>query len=78
MPAWLLPAGAGAELRVPRQVSRRLRTAFLLGLPGPRVSLAEPKARAAWWSSLYGKDWVVYANRPFEGTIGVIQGCFSQ
>jgi Putative transposase/Transposase zinc-binding domain len=53
-----------------------LRTAFAQGklaLPGRLAALAEPSARAAWWSSLYGKDWVVYAKRPFGGPAQVLR-----
>jgi Putative transposase len=53
-----------------------LRTAFeqgKLALPGRLAPLAEPKARAAWWSSLYGKAWVVYAKRPFGGPAQVLR-----
>jgi hypothetical protein len=53
-----------------------LRSAFdrgKLALPGRLALLAAPKARAAWWSSLYGKEWVVYAKRPVGGPAQVLR-----
>jgi Putative transposase/Transposase zinc-binding domain len=53
-----------------------LRTAFAQGklaLPGALARLAEPKARAGWWASLYAQDWVVYAKRPFGGPAQVLR-----
>jgi Putative transposase/Transposase zinc-binding domain len=53
-----------------------LRTALAQGqlaLPGQLAALAGPQARATWWSSLYAKDWVVYAKRPFGGPAQVLR-----
>jgi hypothetical protein len=38
-----------------------------LSLPGNLAALAQPKTFAAWLRSLFRKDWVVYAKRPFGG-----------
>jgi hypothetical protein len=67
-----------------RVLSRVFRGKFLAGLreawaeqrlvlPGPLATLADADARAAWWSSLYGKDWVVYAKRPLGGPAQVLK-----
>jgi hypothetical protein len=53
-----------------------LRAAFAQGklaLPGRLAALTEPKGRAAWWSALVAKDWVVYAKRPFGGPAQVLR-----
>jgi hypothetical protein len=53
-----------------------LRTALAqstLVLPGPLVALAEPHAGAAWCASLFAKEWVVYAKRPFGGPAQVLK-----
>src|SRR5262249_10396431 len=58
-----------------RVLSRVFRGKFLAGLRAaidagdvrlPRA-LAEARAGAVWWSSLYAKEWVVYSKRPFGG-----------
>jgi len=38
-----------------------------LSFRGNLVALAQPKTFAAWLRSLFRKDWVVYAKRPFGG-----------
>ena len=38
-----------------------------LHFPGNLAVLAQPKTFAAWLRSLFRKDWVVYAKRPFGG-----------
>ena len=38
-----------------------------LNFPGNLALLAQPKTFAAWLRSLFRKDWVVYAKRPFGG-----------
>jgi hypothetical protein len=64
-----------------RVLSRVFRGKFLAGLraavdagevqlPG---ALAAARASAAWWSSLYAKDWVVYSKRPFGGPEQVLK-----
>ena len=76
VPAGLLPAGAGAEPGVPRQVPGRAARGLR-----PRAScvrrparpLAEPDAFAAWLRPLYAKDWVVYAKPPFGGPAQVLK-----
>jgi hypothetical protein len=52
---------------------RSLLDAGKLFLPTRLTALAEPHARAAWWASLYAKDWVVYAKRPFGGPAQVLK-----
>jgi hypothetical protein len=42
-------------------------------LPGRLQTLAKPSARAAWWKTLYAKDWVVYSKRPFGGPEQVLK-----
>jgi hypothetical protein len=37
------------------------------------ATLAEPGARARWFASLYAKEWVVYAKRPFGGPERVLK-----
>ena len=37
------------------------------------AALAEPTAHAAWYASLYAKDWVVYAKPPFGGPAQVLK-----
>src|SRR3989475_4237288 len=37
------------------------------------AALAQPKTFAAWLRSLFRKDWVVYAKRPFGGPEYVLQ-----
>jgi hypothetical protein len=47
-----------------------LRSAFLTGtlqFHGNLLSLAEPRAFAAWLRVLFRHDWVVYSKRPFRG-----------
>jgi Putative transposase/Transposase zinc-binding domain len=67
-----------------RVLSRIFRGKFLAGLQGGfaqgtlvlrgrLAALAEPKARAAWRATLYTKDWVVYAKRPFGGPAQVLK-----
>jgi hypothetical protein len=58
-----------------RVLSRVFRGQFLAGLRAAidadklvlPAALAEPHARAAWYASLYAREWVVYAKRPFGG-----------
>jgi hypothetical protein len=53
-----------------------LRTAFAKGtlaLPGRLATLADPAGRAAWWTALTAKDWVVYAKPPFGGPAQVLK-----
>jgi len=53
-----------------------LRAAFAEGtlvLPDRLAALAEAPARAAWYSSLCAKDWVVYAKPPFGGPAQVLK-----
>ena len=64
-----------------RVLSRVFRGKFLAGLRaaidagklGLSTALAEPNGRAAWFASLYAKDWVVYAKRPFGGPAQVLK-----
>jgi hypothetical protein len=42
-------------------------------LPGRLWSLAESRARAAWWKTLYATDWVVYSKPPFGGPAQVLK-----
>jgi hypothetical protein len=42
-------------------------------LPGRLRSLAEPRARVAWWKMLYATDWVVYSKPPFGGPEQVLK-----
>jgi hypothetical protein len=64
-----------------RVLSRVFRGKFLAGLraavgagelplPGPP---GEAHAGAAWWASLYAKEWVVYSKRPFGGPEQVLK-----
>jgi hypothetical protein len=41
--------------------------------PGRLADLAEPTRFAAWLSSLYARDWVVYAKPPFGGPHQVLK-----
>jgi len=52
-----------------------LRSAFdgALAVPGRLARLADPASRAAWWSALTAKDWVVYAKAPFGGPTQVLK-----
>jgi hypothetical protein len=53
-----------------------LRQAFhsgRLSFCGNLAALAQPKTFAAWLRSLFRKDWVVYAKRPFGGPEYVLQ-----
>ena len=53
-----------------------LRNAFEQGelvLPSHLQTLAIPSARAAWWKTLYARDWVVYSKRPFGGPQQVLK-----
>ncbi len=67
-----------------RVLSRVFRGKFLDGLnrlfeegklllPGRLRSLAESRARAAWWKTLYATDWVVYSKPPFGGPEQVLK-----
>ena len=69
------------SIRVLRRVFRgkfvaALKQAFQngqLNFPGNLAVLAQPKTFAAWLRSLFRKDWVVYAKRPFGGPEYVLQ-----
>jgi hypothetical protein len=54
-----------------RVLSRVFRGKFLAGLRAAidagEVRWPAALAGAAWWSSLYAKEWVVYSKRPFGG-----------
>jgi hypothetical protein len=53
-----------------------VRNAFEQGrlrLPGSLQSLAQPIDRAAWFTALAAKDWVVYAKPPFGGPEQVLK-----
>jgi hypothetical protein len=67
-----------------RVLSRVFRGKFLAGLgrafdqgklllPGRLQRLADPSGRAAWWQTLYARDWVVYSKRPFGGPAQVLK-----
>jgi hypothetical protein len=82
VPRWLA-CRPGFFLPV-RVLSRLFRGKFLAGLraaltegtlrlPGTLVALAEPATRAAWWATLYAKEWVVYCKRPFGGPAQVLK-----
>jgi Putative transposase/Transposase zinc-binding domain len=45
----------------------------LLNFPGSLTPLAQPKIFTSWLRSLFRKDWVVYAKRPFGGPEYVLQ-----
>jgi hypothetical protein len=69
------------SIRVLRRVFRgkfvaALKQAFhngQLNFPGNLALLAQPRTFAAWLRSLFRKDWVVYAKRPFGGPEYVLQ-----
>src|SRR5882724_5617535 len=69
------------SIRVLRRVFRGkfvfgLKQAFhsgQLSFRGKLAALAQPKTFAAWLRSLFRKDWVVYAKRPFGGPEYVLQ-----
>ena len=79
------PASRGPGFFLPvRVLSRVFRGKFLaalarelangkLLLPGRLAPLPEPSARARWWTTLYAKEWVVYAKRPFGGPEQVLK-----
>jgi hypothetical protein len=67
-----------------RVLSRVCRGKFLDGLnhlfeqgklllPGRLQTLAEASPRAAWWKTLYARDWVVYSKPPFGGPEQVLK-----
>ncbi len=67
-----------------RVLSRVFRGKFLTGLrealdqgklalPTRLAALAEARARSGWCATLYAKDWVVYAKRPFGGPAQVLK-----
>lgn len=67
-----------------RVLSRVFRGKFLGGLddlfeqgklllPGRLDTLADAGARAAWWKTLYARDWVVYSKPPFGGPEQVLK-----
>jgi Putative transposase/Transposase zinc-binding domain len=67
-----------------RVLSRVFRGKFLDGLnhllkqgklllPDRLQTLAQASARAAWWKTLYARDWVVYSKRPFGGPEQVLK-----
>ncbi len=52
---------------------RRLHGAGALTFHGALAGLAEPSAFAAWLREQYGRDWVVYAKKPFGGPEQVLK-----
>jgi hypothetical protein len=64
-----------------RVLSRLFRGKFVAGLREAidagkltlPAALAEPAARERWYASLYAKEWVVYAKRPFGGPERVLK-----
>jgi hypothetical protein len=67
-----------------RVLSRVFRGKFLDGLnrlfeqgklllPGRLQTLAESRARAVWWKTLYATNWVVYSKKPFGGPEQVLK-----
>ena len=64
-----------------RVLSRVFRGKFVAGLRAAidagmlilPTALAEPSHRATWYASLYAKEWVVYAKRPFGGPERVLK-----
>ena len=64
-----------------RVLSRVFRGKFVAGLRAASdagklswsPTLTEPAACACWYASLYAKDWVVYAKRPFGGPERVLK-----
>jgi hypothetical protein len=52
---------------------RKLHAAGTLTFYGGHAGLAEPTAFAAWLREHYGKDWVVYAKKPFGGPEQVLK-----
>jgi hypothetical protein len=64
-----------------RVLSRVFRGKFLAGLRAAvnagevrlPEALADARAGSAWWSALYGKEWVVYSKRPFGGPAQVLK-----
>jgi hypothetical protein len=58
-----------------RVLSRVFRGKFLAGLHAAIAAgtLPESAGGAAWWSALYGRDWVVYSKRPFGGPEQVLK-----
>ena len=77
VPAGLLPAGAGAEPAVSRQVpggaAGGARPQASSACHGRLAALAEPAAFAAWLTPLYAQEWVVYAKPPFGGPEQVLK-----
>jgi hypothetical protein len=82
MPSWVA-CRSGFFLPV-RVLSRVFRGKFLDGLrdllvggalilPSRLQVLAQAGARAAWWQTLYGQDWVVYSKAPFGGPQQVLK-----
>jgi len=64
-----------------RVLSRVFRGKFIAGLRGLieagtvrlPMALADPTQRTAWYATLYAKEWVVYAKRPFGGPERVLK-----
>jgi hypothetical protein len=64
-----------------RVLSRVFRGRFVAGLRAAidagklilPAALAEPAAQARWYASLYAREWVVYAKRPFGGPERVLK-----
>jgi hypothetical protein len=60
-----------------RVLSRVFRGKFVAGLRAAadagKLRLPAPLARAHWYASLYAKEWVVYAKRPFGGPERVLK-----
>jgi Putative transposase/Transposase zinc-binding domain len=52
---------------------RQLQAAGSLTFHGADAGLAEPVAFAAWLREQYGRDWVVYAKKPFGGPEQVLK-----
>lgn len=50
-----------------------LRAALAAGKLQLPAALAEPAAQARWYASLYAKEWVAYAKRPFGGPERVLK-----